>query len=203
MISNFETIDGAKLSTSISKFGGSSMFFDGAGDYISLKNPQYNHTFFASQWTIETWVYPTSTSTTQTIFMQYGNSVDVIKLYFNGSTGAVSYQLRGTNQSLISADSAGSLITLNTWSHIAMVRDSTTTIKIFINGTLALTATIASTTTFNEGGSSLYTEAPVIGAKLNSTTDYYVGYMDDFRITNGFARYTTNFTVPTSAFGGI
>ena len=158
---------------------------------------------FASQWTIETWIYPTSTSTTQTIFMQYGNSVDVIKLYFNGSTGAVSYQLRGTNQSLISADSAGSLITLNTWSHIAMVRDSTTTIKIFINGTLALTATIASTTTFNEGGSSLYTEAPVIGAKLNSTTDYYVGYMDDFRITKGYARYTTNFTVPTSAFGGI
>ena len=201
MISDVETVGDSKISSTQSKFGGTAIFFDGTGDYISLKNPQYNYTFLKSEWTIETWIYPTSTSTTQTIFMQYGNSVDVIKLYFNGSTGAVSYQLRGTNQSLISADSAGSLITLNTWSHIAMVRDSTTTIKIFVNGTLALTATIASTTTFNEGGSSLYAEAPVIGAKLNATTDYYVGYMDDFRITKGYARYTTNFTPPTLAHG--
>jgi len=200
MMTNMETVADAKLSTAISKFGGTSMFFDGTGDYISLKNPGYNYTFYAGNWTIESWIYTTSSATAQTIFLQYGNTADVIKLYCNGTTGTVSYQLRGTNQSLISADSASSLLSLNTWTHIAMVRDTSTTIKIYVSGTLALTATIASTTTFTEGGSSLYAEAPVIGAKLNSTSDYFVGYMDDFRITKGYARYTANFTAPTSAF---
>jgi len=199
MMNNMETVADAKLSTAVSKFGGSSMSFDGSGDYISLKNPGYNYTFYAGNWTIESWIYTTSSATAQTIFLQYGNTADVIKLYCNGATGTVSYQLRGTNQSLISADSASSLLSLNTWTHIAMVRDTTTTIKIYVSGTLALTATIASTTTFTEGGSSLYAEAPVIGAKLNTTSDYFVGYMDDFRITKGYARYTTNFTPATTA----
>ena len=200
MMNNMETVGNASLSTTVTKYGATSLYFDGTGDYISLKNPGYNYTFYAGNWTIESWIYTTSSATAQTIFLQYGNTADVIKLYCNGATGTVSYQLRGTNQSLISADSASSLLSLNTWTHIAMVRDTSTTIKIYVSGTLALTATIASTTTFTEGGSSLYAEAPVIGAKLNSTSDYFVGYMDDFRITKGYAYYTTTFTPPTAAF---
>lgn len=39
----------------------------------------------------------------------------------------------------------------------------------------------------------------VIGAAGNGTSPFN-GYMDDFRMTTGFARYTSTFTPPTSAF---
>ena len=41
--------------------------------------------------------------------------------------------------------------------------------------------------------------SPTIGIKAG-TTDYPLnGYLDDFRISKGLARYTSNFTAPTSA----
>jgi len=38
-----------------------------------------------------------------------------------------------------------------------------------------------------------------IGQNRDSTTDY-PGYIQDLRITKGYARYTTGFTPPTAAF---
>jgi hypothetical protein len=39
----------------------------------------------------------------------------------------------------------------------------------------------------------------VIGAQYNGTTAFN-GYVDDFRVTKGLARYTATFTAPTAAF---
>jgi hypothetical protein len=38
MMNNLETLGDAKISTVQSKYGGSSMFFDGTGDYLSFTN---------------------------------------------------------------------------------------------------------------------------------------------------------------------
>ena len=47
-----------KISTTESKFGGSSIFFDGTGDYLTLaNNSDFN---FPNDFTVEAWVYPTA-----------------------------------------------------------------------------------------------------------------------------------------------
>jgi hypothetical protein len=45
------------------------------------------------------------------------------------------------------------------------------------------------------------TSRPIIGADGNSpTANRLNGYVDDYRITKGVARYTSNFTPPTAPF---
>ena len=76
-----------------------------------------------------------------------------------------------------------------TWQHVALVRQSGS-LYIYSNG---VKYTVASDTT-NYTGTTL-----VIGGYY-STSQLWNGYIDDFRITRGLARYTANFTPPTQAF---
>jgi hypothetical protein len=55
---NIQTVGDAKSNTAISKFG-SSMYFDGTGDYLTIKeDPIFR--FGGGDFTIEGWIYPTS-----------------------------------------------------------------------------------------------------------------------------------------------
>ena len=74
--------------------------------------------------------------------------------------------------------------------HVAVTR-SGTTVRLFVNGVVEATAT-GNSTNFNES-LTLY-----IGAETGNSL-YLNGYIDDLRITKGYARYTSNFTAPTSA----
>ncbi len=71
------------------------------------------------------------------------------------------------------------------------VSRSGTTQKIFIDGTEIKTGTVS---TDYEGATDLY-----IGMAANASL-HYEGYIQDLRVTNGYARYTSNFTAPTAEF---
>ena len=82
----------------------------------------------------------------------------------------------------------------NEWHHIALVSDGTD-YDLYLDGSRGSTdmgdsVQINSDDTF------------IIGAELDSgpsTGNYFSGYIDDFRITNGVARYTgASFTLPTT-----
>jgi hypothetical protein len=74
---------------------------------------------------------------------------------------------------------------LNTWAHLALVRNGSTT-TLYLNGT-----SVASGTSTNPTDNT---------SPLQMGTSGFIGYINDFRITNGLARYTSNFTPPTAAF---
>jgi hypothetical protein len=84
-------------------------------------------------------------------------------------------------------------ISNSTFTHIAFVRDGNIR-RIFIDG-----AQVASDTLSFNVSDNVVTD---IGASVQNASDSfkYYGYIDDLRITAGVARYTANFTPPTSTF---
>ena len=79
----------------------------------------------------------------------------------------------------------------NQWYHFALVR-SGSTIKLYINGT-------ADSTTRSDSGTYLMGQSSTLTIGADGAGNDFRGYINDLRITNGLARYTTNFTPPTSA----
>jgi hypothetical protein len=78
------------------------------------------------------------------------------------------------------------------WHHIAIARAGVTT-RMFIDGILEATHTAADVANYSSTNTYL-------GRSYGIATDSDRFYLDDFRVTNGAARYTTNFCPPTTAF---
>jgi hypothetical protein len=190
MINNLETVGDAKISTAQSKFGGSSIYFDGTGDYLNIPySPSFN--FGTGDFTVECWANITyvqysgiisscnSTMTSSMWLLGFSNTAHIMTFNFDGSGTAIC----GADYTAYEG----------VWTHIAVSR-SGTTLKLFFNGTQVQSVTNSTSFTGD-------TANPVtIGRRYNNQTQYYVnGYIDDLRITKGYARYTTTFTPPTSA----
>jgi hypothetical protein len=184
MINNLETVGNAQISTSQSKFGGGSMYFDGAGDVVVIPASTVLAPL-TGNFTYECWVYPTSSSLTYRAIFGIDNysGTEPFRLYQYGTN--FQYWYTGGANSFIGS----STITVNTWYHIAVTR-SAGVIRMFVNGTQA-GSNVTSTLNYPP---SIFR----IGMDLAGSYPF-VGYIDDLRITRGYARYTTNFTPPTSA----
>jgi hypothetical protein len=181
MMNNMETVGDAKLSTAVTKFGGSSMSFDGTGDWLTVPN-SVNLQFGTGDFTVEFWAYVTGGSSYRG-FVSKGSASTGWSIIIN-EFNYWAFSSTATNY-------GGSVIvTNNSWTHIAFTRSGTTT-KLFVNGTQAYSTTLS--TDYNQ------TNQMVIGAGRDTTIPM-TGYIDDLRITKGYARYTSTFTPPTTPF---
>lgn len=188
MMNDLETVGNAMVSTSVKKFGIGSMYFDGTGDYLT--SPLSLVLAFGSgDFTVECWVYATNTSALRNIIGNYNGTVSTASFVLQmESTGRITGGIY-SGSSFIGPTSTAS-ISATTWTHLAVVRNGTS-IKLYINGT-------------NDGSttSSSVANTPVgtfsVGAEQGNYN--WNGYIDELRITKGYARYTANFTAPTSAF---
>ena len=189
---NLVTVGNAQVSTSVKKYGTGSLYFDGSS-YLnsSLNRPLYQ--LGSGDFTLEAWVYVTSTSGSAQTLMAKGTGAGnqasyVIQLNSNGTWV---YNLSSNGSTWAYADVSMGTNALNTWQHIALVR-SGSTFTPYLNG-VAGTPTTSSLTLF--AGTASFT----IGSDDAGTNKLY-GYVDELRVTKGVARYTANFTPPTAAF---
>lgn len=194
MINNLETVGNAQISSAQTKFGSGSMSFDGTGDYLTtplLPNLQFG----TGNFTVECWNYMIArTNTVPAIFSNYNNyTTGALCLFAGHSSGTTtSYQVAINGASFPAIQ--GGTIAYNTWVHLAVVRYNGI-ISLYVNGTSVGTP-YSTAVTLNGVGSLFY-----IGSTGDSlATGYINGYIDDLRITKGYARYTSNFTPPTAAF---
>ena len=176
---------GDQLSNTQKKFGATSLY---VADNVTVSSSD-GFNMGTGDFTIEGWYYLTQFNN-QFLYDQWSSS----------STGA------GNNQIYVKSTDGGSIrvyydgsgkftttggFSLNTWTHLAVVRYSNT-ITVYFNGT-------ADGTTQSYSG------------QFGKTGDLYIGdqhaggggapqmYVDDLRVTKGLARYTSNFTAPTTA----
>ena len=182
---NFETFGDAKISTAVSKWDTGSMAFDGTGDYVSSPtSPIYS--FGTGDFTVESWVY----------FSALGADRTIADCWVTGTAGSwqLNYLLSSTKFTwLVNTTTVVSSTTtplINTWYHVAVAR-SGSTVRIFVNGTLEASATLTTNLT--------HTRPLTLGMQYSTVTKPMNGYLNDFRITNGIARYTANFTPPSAA----
>jgi hypothetical protein len=193
MMTNLETVADAKISTVQSKYGTSSMYFDGTGDYLSIpNNPSLN--LSSGDWTIEAWVYQLVNTAGATIVEKDGVSGSSYVQYSLGCDGGGKFTIdvgSGNGTSYIqSINASGFSNQINTWYHLAAVK-SGTTITLYIDGINRASAT--QTGTMVDGG-----KVAMVGYQTGQGSgSYWNGYIDDLRITKGYARYTSNFTPPT------
>ena len=191
MQNNLETVGSAQVSTSVKKYGTGSLAFDGTGDYLFREySPNFN--FGTGSFTIEMWVYPLSvTSTIRGLFAVSGGSGGNPKfvVHLNSGTPDVHYNNLTNGSNIYTA--ATSSISANTWTHIAFVRNGSTWYW-FINGVQSGTGSNSTNITFTS-------QPSYVGYGGEGYFDTFNGYIDDLRITNGYARYTANFTPPTQA----
>ena len=190
---DLETVGNAQVSTTVAKWGTTSMAFDGTGDWLVVPNRQTLR-LGSANFTFEFWFYPTNLTGVKQILNTssgVGSTNCSYAVITNGTSLLYYLSSTGTTWDIASGVSGGT-VALNTWYHIALVRNGST-FNVYLNGT-AGTSTTSSASLF------AFTSPLGIGSDLGSTPTPMVGYIDDLRITNGYARYTSNFTAPTAAF---
>jgi hypothetical protein len=189
MITTLETVGDAQISTSVVKYGTGSLYFDGTGDYLVGANSP-NYAFGTGNFTIEGWFYLTSTANTPVIVdTRSPGSSDGVVIYLNSGT-SVLVCIPGAG----SAFSSSTTIATGQWYFFAAVRNGSSC-ALYINGANPGTGTDSTNLS-----SQFLTIGTSVDTKTTGATNHLTGYIDELRITRGYARYTTTFTPPTAAF---
>ena len=184
----------AQLDTAQKKFGSSSLLLDGDGDYISV-NDSDDFNFGAGNFTIDFWVRFANASGEQFFMTQYADNNNRFFIYKSSenklSVGAVA---GGSPAGEFYMSSAWSGLSADTWYHVAFVRNGSSCL-MFIDGvSQAVTQSAAFGTMAN-------IVANVDIGRYTSGAHQVNGWLDEFRVSKGIARWTANFTPPASAYG--
>ena len=176
---------GDQLSNTQKKFGATSLY---VADNVTISSSD-GFNMGTGDFTIEGWYYLTQFNN-HFLYDQWASSSTGsgnIQIYVKSNEGgAIRVYYDGSSKFTTTGG-----FSLNTWTHLAVVRYSNT-ITVYFNGT-------ADGTTQSFSG------------QFGKTGDLYIGdqhaggggapqmYVDDLRVTKGLARYTSNFTAPTTA----
>ena len=171
----------AQISTTENKFGGSSLKFDGTGDYLTVTN------FLAglNKYHIGVWL---KLNATLTCYRVFGNATgNYWGMYFL-DIGALRYYVGG-----IYLNWTISGVTVTDWNYYTITSDGTN-IKLYINGdskqSVASASTISSETNI------------AFGRWEDYTFESYLGYMDELQIIIGDSVASIDLTkVPTRQRG--
>lgn len=182
------TNTGVLLSSAQSKYYGQSLSFNGSSSFLSLaNNPRYSAANAA--FTFEAWVYANSGSFTGTriVFSQYISSSS--SRFVVGVTNDGGYKFY--HQVGNSYFPGNSVISEQTWYHVAWCRTAGGLMRMFVNGVLqsgtGTNAQVLPDLNLNIGRN----------GPGDNIGQYWSGYMNDLRVYGGIDKYTSGFNPPS------
>jgi len=221
----FNTVGAAGKKNSITKWGNGSLYIPVGGATASINSqdsiPDNSIITFPAAFTIECWVYLTNSGRHVIIGDSRGTALTVTTYGFgifnnsgaNGSSGVIKglcLLLSPINNYGGNMLYSGQYPTLNQWTHVAVTRTASNEIMFFMDGVKGTTSNDNS----NAQPSSVFSQAPNILGSMNMTLYFgdfngftsgtnaiqlasgFNGYIEDFAIYNGVAKYTASFTKP-------
>jgi hypothetical protein len=190
-------VGNAQIDTAQSVFGGASGLFDGTNDRITAIDTidwQLDGGADANKWTIDFRVRFNGDPGTAIMgfIQQYVDDDNFWSIRLNNNT--LNILIRSAAANIVNISNAWNPATA-TWYHVAVVKDGTNGYLMFVDGTqIGTTQTDVSTIPDFAAGVR-------IGRHTGGAVDSdFAGWLDEFRISKGIARWTTNFTPPTAAY---
>ena len=196
-----ETVGNAQVSTAQSKWSPTSMYFDGTADYLLIPTSQQLN-LSSGSWTVECWVNAQATGFSGLLSWRNANISSLEPDLYLWNTGVIAWYFNNANQITGTTNIVGA-----GWVHVAVAKNGSST-RLFVGGNkegITLTDNntyLAPNTTLKVGGQV-------------TATQWLNGYLQDVRITKGYARYvegtggnagkmvlngTNTLALPTAAF---
>ena len=181
-------LGGIEHDTDQKKFGQSSILC-GASKFLEIAA----HTDFnlgTNQFTADFWVRFSTESGTQGFFRQWSEITSGMSFYKDDSN-LVFYAVNGASTLTVSKPWSPSA---DTWYHIAVVRSAGNVFTLYVNGR-SIGSETQSFTIINDTGYFMVGQA-----YYGSSQAFMYGWIDEFRLVNGKAMWTTNFVPPAGMY---
>jgi hypothetical protein len=177
------------LVTAIKKFGTASCYFDGNADYMDTPA----HTDFNSgsnNFTIDYWVQRADASTVRVMVGQNNSAADdssrSFRILWNSNNKPV-ITVYSTSSTPYTTSAGSTAVTADgIFHHIAAVRNGNV-LKLYLDGITQGTVDVTGVTV--RSSSSKLT----LGRAGEYNGNYFNGWLDEFRLSNGIARWTDDF----------
>lgn len=166
----------------------SSCLFDGNGDYLFTNDS--DDFYFNGDFTIDFRARLNTLPSVGISYMTYSQYADLnnrVVMRIGNDSGTYNWRFIAVSGgvNIVTVDAAHAGIATNTWYHVAITR-SGTNYRVFINGTQ-----IGSTVSDADALPNLSS-----GVRMGDMagSQYFDGWLDEYRLSKGIARWTSNFT---------
>jgi hypothetical protein len=187
-------VTNAVTKTGEKKFGTASGYFDGTSKLTLADSSDFG--FGTNEFTIDFWIHPTNLTEGNIGVMSGRSGGNDEGFYLYSKDSGVSNQVAWGDYDTLGAanwliTTGAPVLTQDVWQHVAVVRD-VDTLRLFIDGTQVGTQDVT--------GRTIYTASGIETLIGVDDSNYFTGYLDEFRISKNIARWTENFTPPTDPY---
>lgn len=190
----FSKGSGVTYTTTNKRFGSYAFSFDGTSNAYLKCSDHADYNLSGGVWTIDTWIRCTNyASSKRGIYMTCNDTDNQFYLYITQS-GKVHFIIETGDAIKVAMITEEDTIKLSTWQHIEVGEDGDE-YYLFVDGILRAQAT-STDRPLN------YTREVEIGRWDDDSNkgDYFIGQMDEIRLTVGAIRHTSSFSPMSSAY---